>query len=302
MKSNSLVGGMNTSMAMSSVEGRRLSKKVKALAEGVKPAESCEYSNELWQRWKAGDEDALRIYIKSNAGLFAKISFQLKAKFRRMDLEEIFSIVLAYSKTAFENYDNKRKASVISFHSYYAQYEVGHINEARSPLYAKQMAMLKKAESISFKEGVDIESALVSVIQSQPKKFCRDSTVQYHARKIIAASLPSLSLQSYPYQGNERIMLYETIPAPKEDLDRPLDMPTNSHQLERIKKYLAQDLSDRDKLIFEGMLKGMSAFQVAKENKVTTETIRHARKRIMKKAGHRANILKAQGIELSDLF
>lgn len=302
MKSHSIVAGINTSMAMSSSEGRRLSKKVEALAEGVKPAESCKYSNELWQRWKAGNEDALRIYIKSNAGLFAKISFQLKAKFRRMDLEEIFSIVLAYSKTAFENYDDKRKASVISFHSYYAQYEVGHISEARSPLYAKQMAMLKEAKILSFRENIDIESALVSVIQSQPKKFCRDSTIQYHAQKIITASLKPLSLQSYAYQGDGRTMLYETIPVPKEDLDGPLDMPTNSHQLERIKKYLVQDLSDRDKLIFQGMLKGMSVFQIAKENKVTTETIRHARKRIMKNAGHRASILKAQGIELSDLF
>lgn len=291
---------VNMGKAKQSAEGQRIIRAAKAMSEGVETPESGEESNKLWLRWGQGDDNALDLYIKSNVWLFVRISLKLKARFPKMDLEHIFSIIIDYSQTAFCKYDGSRGATVLSFHTKYAEYEVGHVYEKMSPLHSRQVTLLKNAKKLSFDTGMDLRSALIQVANEQ--NVCMKSNIKQYVDKIIAASSSKLSLHQPVNEERGAKLLHEVMEAPQEDLDSTLDIEPNRSQLEQIKAYITQDLSDRDKLIFQGMLKGFADSRIAESAGIVRRSIGRVRNRILEKTKRRANQLKNRGVRLPAIF
>lgn len=299
MKAN-LIEDLSIAEAKASIAGQRVIGYAKAIANGTPKSNSSDDSNIFWKRWKAGDKNAMDMYVKSNVWLFAQIAFKLKAKYYTMDLEDIFSIVVGFTQEAFEGYSNKRKATLISYHSHYAQYRVSHTFEAMSPLSYKQRKLLREARRVAFNEGVSLQLSLAEMLKS--RNMYKYKGAAQTASKIIGLSKGMVSLDRSITLERDSITLGDTMQAPKEDIDAPLDIKANRRQIERIKQYISKDLNSAEKEMFLRMIEGVDYKSLAREKGTTTQNIHYIQKSVKRKLAFRAKQLKAKGIALPEQF
>lgn len=284
-------------------ENKKLLKRARSIANGINPAKDAKSSTRHWYDWKAGDSRAINRYIRENIMLFYCEALKLKAKFFSLDLDEIFGLILEYTYTAFQGYDPKNKAELVSYHCRYAQYYVSNTSKERLGHNSYKIKVYRTALSLSEQTGLSLRDCLIQVIKNRLGAKVESHThIIKRAESIISAFSRVESLNEkvgYERDSNERISL---ISSGLSNTESNIERKAANYQIRRIKRLLKEGLTDEDQLLFDLVLKGLNLHGLSLELNMSLPTVHYRRSKMMRKVEQRAKELKAKGIRLPSIF
>ena len=298
-----ILKGMDMSNIVFSSENHRLLRLARSIANGVEPAKDARLSTRHWHAWKAGDSRAINRYIKENVMLFYCEALKLKAKFFDLDLDEVFSLILEYTHTAFQNYDPSNTAELVSYHCRFAQYYVSNTAKKRLGQDYNKIKVYKAALKLRERTQLDLRECLIQTIKSRRSvRVGTHESVVRLAESLLHIFKGHTSLNEklgYDRDSDERIdLLSSGVP----DTEIEIERKAANYQISRIKRLLKEGLSDEDQRVFDLALKGLNLHGISLELNMPLQTVHYRRGRVMKKVKAKAKELKAKGIRLPAIF
>lgn len=286
-----------------SAESDRLQRFARSIANGVKPAESAEASTQHWHDWKAGDNRAISRYIRENVNLFYCEALKLKSKFFSLDLEEIFGLILEYTYTAFQNYDPKNKAELVSYHCTFAQYHVSNTSRIWLGQDFNKIEVYKAALKLRDRTQLDLRECLIQTVKERrPIKMGAHANLVNRAEALLNIFKGVSSLNEKLGHDRDSAERIDLMSSGASNTEIEIERKAANYQLRRIKRLLKEGLSDEDQRIFDLALKGLNLHGISLELDMPLQTVHYRRGRVMKKVKAKAKELKAKGIRLPAIF
>lgn len=298
-----ILDGVEIGMAVRSPESKRLGDLVRRIADGTPPASSAKESTALWRAWKAGDKRAINAYIKQNVRLFYETTLKLSQVYYRLPIEDIFSVILSYAPTAFEDYDPSKNAELVSFHMIYSQYSVSHMSCKLTKISHAKKEKYLKALAVSQKTGQDFKMCLVEVIKnSRGKNAVGSADIVSYAEAMINNFRGTTSLNRKLGFERDSIEVVDILSSGPPKIELEIEEDSRRAKLEHVKSKLLACLRPKDLAVFNILARGGADSTIAAELGITKSNAVSKRKYVLDKLKRKAEELKAKGIKLPDVF